>query len=53
MENAAEQSVQPTGGIRPDLRAFFWLRAFSCSRSESRPAHQRVTQTVSPPDHFT
>jgi len=38
--------VQPTGGIRPDLQAFFWLRAFSCSRSESRPAHQRLTQTV-------
>jgi len=27
-ENAAQQSVQPTGGIRPDLQAFFWLRVF-------------------------
>jgi hypothetical protein len=38
--------VQPTGGIRPDLQAFFWLRAFSCSPAESQPAHQRLTQTV-------
>jgi hypothetical protein len=42
----AQQSVQPTGGILPRFQAFFWLRAFSCSRSESRPAHQRLTQTV-------
>jgi hypothetical protein len=27
-ENTAQQSVQPTGGIRPDLQAFFWLRVF-------------------------
>jgi hypothetical protein len=25
---AAQQSVQPTGGIRPDLQAFFWLQVF-------------------------
>jgi hypothetical protein len=43
---ACQQSVQPTGGILPHFRAFFWLRAFSCFRSESRPAHQRLTQTV-------
>jgi hypothetical protein len=42
----AQQSVQPTGGILPHFQAFFWLRAFSCSRSESHPAHQRLTQTV-------
>jgi hypothetical protein len=43
---ASQQSVQPTGGILRRFRAFFWLRAFSCSRSESQPAHQRLTQTV-------
>jgi hypothetical protein len=26
--NAAQQVVQPTGGIRPDLQALFSLRAF-------------------------
>jgi hypothetical protein len=46
VHKAAEQSVQPTGGIRPDLQAFFSLRAFSCSPAESTPAHQRLTQTV-------
>ena len=25
---ACQQSVQPTGGIRPDLQAFFWLQVF-------------------------
>ncbi len=30
-------------------QAFSWLRAFSCSRAESRPAHQRLTQIVSQP----
>jgi len=29
IQNAAEQSVQPTGGILPDLQAFFWLQVFS------------------------
>jgi hypothetical protein len=38
--------VQPTGGPRPDLQAFFWLRAFSVLEVLSRPAHQRLTQTV-------
>jgi hypothetical protein len=38
--------VQPTGGIRPDLQAFFWLRVFSALEAESTPAHQRLTQTV-------
>jgi len=41
--------VQPTGGTRPDLQAFFWLRAFSCSPAESQPAHQRLTHTVGTP----
>jgi hypothetical protein len=49
MIKAAEQSVQWIGGILRRFRAFFWLRAFSCSRSESRPAHQRLTQTVGTP----
>ena len=40
--------MQPTGGIRPDLQAFFWLRAFPALEVLSRPAHQRLTQTVSP-----
>jgi len=39
--------VQPTGGIRPDLQAFFWLRVFPTSQTLSTPAHPRVTQTVS------
>jgi len=28
LHKAPQQSVQPTGGIRPDLQAFFWLRVF-------------------------
>jgi hypothetical protein len=43
---ACQHSVRPTGGIRPDLQAFFYASGFSCSRSESHPAHQRLTQTV-------
>jgi hypothetical protein len=34
---ATQQSVQPTGGIRPDLQAFFWLRAFSALEANPRP----------------
>jgi hypothetical protein len=33
----AQQSVQPTGGIRPDLQAFFWLRVFSAPQPNPRP----------------
>jgi hypothetical protein len=33
----AQQSVQPTDGIRPDLQAFFWLRAFSAPKPNPRP----------------
>jgi len=29
MLKTAQQTVQPTGGIRPDLQAFFWLQVFS------------------------
>jgi hypothetical protein len=46
LAKCAQQSVQPTGGIRPALQAFFLASGFSCSRSESTPAHQRLTQTV-------
>jgi hypothetical protein len=35
--NTAQQSVQPTGGIRPDLQAFFWLRVFSAPKPNPRP----------------
>jgi len=35
--NRTQQSVQPTGGIRPDLRAFFWLRVFSALEANPRP----------------
>jgi len=34
---ASQQSVQPTGGIRPDLQAFFWLRAFSALEANPSP----------------
>jgi hypothetical protein len=33
----AQQSVQPTGGIRPDLQAFFWLRVFSALEASLVP----------------
>ena len=45
---AAEQSVQPTGGTRRGFQAFFWLQVFSALGVLSRPAHQRLTHTVSP-----
>jgi len=35
--NNAQQSVQPTGGIRPDLQAFFWLRVFPAPQPNPRP----------------
>ena len=46
---AAQQSVHLTCGSLRDLRAFFWLRAFSCSQAFSQPAHKQVTQTVRQP----
>jgi len=45
----AQQSVQPTGGILPPFSSIFLASGFSCSPAESRPAHQRLTQTVMPP----
>jgi hypothetical protein len=36
-QQAAEHRVQPTGGIRPDLRAFFWLRFFSAPQPNPSP----------------
>jgi hypothetical protein len=35
--NAAQQSVQPTGGILRRFRAFFWLRAFPAPKPNPRP----------------
>jgi len=29
--------VQPTGGIRPDLQAFFWLRVFPAPQPNPSP----------------
>src|SRR3990172_5725740 len=43
---AAQQSVHLTGGSLRDLRAFFWLRAFSCSQAFSQPAHKQVPITA-------
>ena len=46
--NSAYHSVHPTGG---SLRVFVqvaWLEAGSVKAALSRPAHQRVTQTVRP-----
>jgi len=34
---AAQQSVQPTGGILPHLQAFFWLRVFSALKPNPSP----------------
>jgi hypothetical protein len=35
--NAAQQSVQPTGGILRRFRAFFWLRVFSALEANLVP----------------
>jgi hypothetical protein len=32
-----QQSVQPIGGIRPDLQAFFWLQVFSALEASLVP----------------
>ena len=46
MPRAAYHSVNPTGGSRRVFRQFPWLKAGSVKIALSRPAHQRVTQTV-------
>ena len=46
VHRAFQQSVHLTCGSLRGLQAFFWLRAFSCSQTESTPAHKQVTQTV-------
>ena len=38
--------MQPTSGSQRVLQAFSWLRLCSAKLALSRPAHQRVTQTV-------
>ncbi len=38
--------IQPTGGIRPIKRKCFYARTSAVNSALSRPAHQRVTQTV-------
>jgi hypothetical protein len=44
--NAAQHSVHPTGGSLRVFRRFSWLEVRSGKVAFSRPAHQRVTQTV-------
>ena len=39
--------MHPTGGSLRVFRHFVWLEAGSVKAALSRPAHQRVTQTVS------
>jgi len=34
---AAQQSVQPTGGILPHFQAFFWLRVFPALEANPIP----------------
>jgi len=46
---SAQHSVHPTGGSLRVFRQFAWLEVGSGKAALSRPAHQRVTQTVSPP----
>ena len=40
------QSMQPKSGNQCVLQAFYWLRLCSAELALSRPAHQRVMQTV-------
>ena len=44
---AAQNSVHPTGGSLRVFKQFVWLEAGSIKMALPRPAHQRVTQTVS------
>jgi len=46
---ACQHSVHPTGGTRRVSEHFAWLGAGSGKAALSRPTHQRVTHTVSPP----
>jgi hypothetical protein len=48
---AASASVGwfPTGGSLRVFKHFVWLEGGSVKAALSRPAHQRVTQAVSPP----
>jgi hypothetical protein len=46
---AAQHSVHPTGGSLRVFRLFAWLEVGPVKVALSRPAHQRVTQAVSPP----
>jgi len=41
-----QQSVHPTGGSLRVFKQFAWLGVGSVKMAFSRPAHQRVTQTV-------
>ena len=43
---AAQQSVHWTGGYGAAFSSIFLASSFSCSQSESTPAHTQVTQTV-------
>jgi len=47
MNFAAQHSVHPTGGSLRVFRHFAWLEVDSVKVASSRPAHQRVTRTVS------
>jgi hypothetical protein len=44
---ASQHSVHPTGGSLRVFRQFVWLGVDSVKMALSRPARQRVTQTVS------
>ena len=44
---ATQHSVHPTGGSLRVFKQFAWLEAGSVKAALSRPAHQRVTHTVS------
>jgi hypothetical protein len=44
----AQHSVHLTGGSLRVFRLFAWLQVDSARMALSRPAHQQVTQTVSP-----
>lgn len=49
LHEASQQSQQWICGILRHFQVFFWRRVFSHLRSESRPAHQQVTQTIGQP----
>ena len=46
IEESAQHSVHPTGGILRVFGQFAWLEVGSVKVALSRPTHQRVTQTV-------